>query len=182
MFYLGGPPLPADRGPRRRASYYCVSLCCYYCHCITISYHCFIYSEEGLYMLFVFHARPGVCWRKVSEAFASHSIIIVIIIRSIFTLRIVRRRSYGQLCVIVCHTIVCHCVAVIIICIIVLLLLVVLLWVLVLALALVLVLLSLFVRPIVTLRIVRPTIFESTFRNHRAKKLVGALRKPTSFM
>ena len=32
------------------------------------------------------------------------------------------------------------------------------------------------------LRIFRPRIFESKFRNHCAKKLVGALRKPTSFM
>ena len=32
------------------------------------------------------------------------------------------------------------------------------------------------------LRIVRPRIFESKFRNHCAKKLVGALRKPTSFV
>ena len=35
-------------------------------------------------------------------------------------------------------------------------------------------------RPFVILRIVRPRIFESKFRNHCAKKLVGALRKPTS--
>ena len=32
------------------------------------------------------------------------------------------------------------------------------------------------------LRIVRPIIFESKFRNHRAKKLDGALRKSTSFV
>ena len=38
------------------------------------------------------------------------------------------------------------------------------------------------VRPFFILRIVRPRIFESKFRNHCAKKLVGALRKPTSFM
>ena len=37
-------------------------------------------------------------------------------------------------------------------------------------------------RPFFILRIVRPRIFESKFRNHCAKKLVGALRKPTSFM
>ena len=37
-------------------------------------------------------------------------------------------------------------------------------------------------RPFVILRIVRPRIFESEFRNHCAKKLVGALRKPTSFV
>ena len=36
--------------------------------------------------------------------------------------------------------------------------------------------------PIFVLRIVRPRIFESTFRNHCAKKLVGALRKSTSFV
>ena len=35
------------------------------------------------------------------------------------------------------------------------------------------------VRPIFILRILRPRIFESKFRNHRAKKLVGALRKST---
>ena len=34
-------------------------------------------------------------------------------------------------------------------------------------------------RPFVILS--RPRIFESEFRNHCAKKLVGALRKPTSF-
>ena len=38
------------------------------------------------------------------------------------------------------------------------------------------------IRPLFILRIVRPRIFESEFRNHCAKKLVGALRKPTSFM
>ena len=32
------------------------------------------------------------------------------------------------------------------------------------------------------LRIVRPRIFESKFRNHCAKKLDGALNKSTSFM
>ena len=32
------------------------------------------------------------------------------------------------------------------------------------------------------LRIVSPRIFESKFRNHCAKKLVDALRKPTSLM
>ena len=37
-------------------------------------------------------------------------------------------------------------------------------------------------RPFLILRIVRPRIFESKFRNHCAKKLVGALRKPASFM
>ena len=31
-------------------------------------------------------------------------------------------------------------------------------------------------------RVVRPRIFESKFKNHCANKLVGALRKPTSFM
>ena len=38
------------------------------------------------------------------------------------------------------------------------------------------------VRPFFILIIVRPRIFESKFRNHCAKKLVGALRKPTSLM
>ena len=38
------------------------------------------------------------------------------------------------------------------------------------------------VLPNFTLRIVRPRIFESKFRNHCAKKLDGALRKPTSFV
>ena len=38
------------------------------------------------------------------------------------------------------------------------------------------------VRPIFILRILRPRIFESTFRNHCAKKLDGALRKSTSFV
>ena len=38
------------------------------------------------------------------------------------------------------------------------------------------------IRPFVILRIVRPRIFESKFRNHCAKKLDGALRKPTSFV
>ena len=38
------------------------------------------------------------------------------------------------------------------------------------------------IRPFFILRIIRPRIFESKFRNHRAKKLVGALRKPTSFV
>ena len=38
------------------------------------------------------------------------------------------------------------------------------------------------VRPLFILRIVRPNIIESTFRNYCAKKLVGALRQPTSFM
>ena len=38
------------------------------------------------------------------------------------------------------------------------------------------------VRPFVILRIVGPRIFESTFRDHRAKKLDGALRKSTSFV
>ena len=38
------------------------------------------------------------------------------------------------------------------------------------------------IRPFVILRIVRPIIFESKFRNHCAKKLVGALRKSTSFV
>ena len=37
-------------------------------------------------------------------------------------------------------------------------------------------------RPFFTLRIVGPRIFESTFRDHRAKKLDGALRKFTSFV
>ena len=37
-------------------------------------------------------------------------------------------------------------------------------------------------RPFFTLRTVGPRIFESTFRNHCAKKLVGALRKSTSFV
>ena len=37
-------------------------------------------------------------------------------------------------------------------------------------------------RPFVILRIVGPRIFESKFRNHCAKKIVGAPRKPTSFM
>ena len=37
-------------------------------------------------------------------------------------------------------------------------------------------------QPFVILRIVRPRIFESKFRSRCAKKLVGALRKPTSFM
>ena len=37
-------------------------------------------------------------------------------------------------------------------------------------------------RPIFILRILRPRIFESKFRNHCAKKLDGALRKPTSFV
>ena len=36
------------------------------------------------------------------------------------------------------------------------------------------------VRPFFILRIVRPRIVESTFRNHCAKKLDGAPRKPTS--
>ena len=39
-----------------------------------------------------------------------------------------------------------------------------------------------FLRPFFILRIVRPIIFESKFRNHCAKKLDGALRKPTSFV
>ena len=37
-------------------------------------------------------------------------------------------------------------------------------------------------RPIFKLRTVRPRIFESEFRNHCAKELVRALRKPTSFV
>ena len=37
-------------------------------------------------------------------------------------------------------------------------------------------------RPIVILRISRPRIFESKFRDHCAKKLDGALRKSTSFV
>ena len=37
-------------------------------------------------------------------------------------------------------------------------------------------------RPIFIRIIVRPRIFESKFRNHCAKKLDGALRKPTSFV
>ena len=37
------------------------------------------------------------------------------------------------------------------------------------------------VRPFVILRIVRLKIFESKFRNHCAKKVDGALRKPASF-
>ena len=37
-------------------------------------------------------------------------------------------------------------------------------------------------RPCFILIIIRPRIFESKFRNHCAKKLVGALRKPTSLM
>ena len=37
------------------------------------------------------------------------------------------------------------------------------------------------IRPFVILRILRPRIFESKFRDHCAKKLDGALRKPTSF-
>ena len=36
------------------------------------------------------------------------------------------------------------------------------------------------VRPFFILRIVRPRIFESKFRNYRAKKLDGALRKSIS--
>ena len=38
------------------------------------------------------------------------------------------------------------------------------------------------IRPIFIIRIVRPRIFESTFWNHCAKKLDGALRKSTSFV
>ena len=38
------------------------------------------------------------------------------------------------------------------------------------------------VRPIFILRILRPRIFESKFRDHCAKKLEGALRKSTSFV
>ena len=38
------------------------------------------------------------------------------------------------------------------------------------------------VRPFFILRIVRPRIFESKFRNHCAKKLDGALRKSLSFV
>ena len=38
------------------------------------------------------------------------------------------------------------------------------------------------IRPIFILRIFRPRIFESKFRDHCAKKLDGALRKPTSFV
>ena len=38
------------------------------------------------------------------------------------------------------------------------------------------------VRSIVTLRIVGPRMFESTFRNYCAKKLDGAQRKPNSFV
>ena len=38
------------------------------------------------------------------------------------------------------------------------------------------------IRPFVILRIVRPRIFESKFRNHCAKTLDGALRKSTSFV
>ena len=41
---------------------------------------------------------------------------------------------------------------------------------------------SIYIRPLFMLRIVRPRIFESKFRNHCAKKLVCALRKPTSFI
>ena len=37
-------------------------------------------------------------------------------------------------------------------------------------------------RPFFILIIVRPRIFESKFRDHCAKKLDGALRKPTSFV
>ena len=37
-------------------------------------------------------------------------------------------------------------------------------------------------RPIFILRILRPRIFESKFRNHCAKKSVGALRKSTYFV
>ena len=40
----------------------------------------------------------------------------------------------------------------------------------------------LLVLPFVILRIVRPRIGESTFRNYCAKKLDGALRKSTSFV
>ena len=39
-----------------------------------------------------------------------------------------------------------------------------------------------YIRPFFILRIVRPIIFESELWNHCAKKLVGALTKPTSFM
>ena len=38
------------------------------------------------------------------------------------------------------------------------------------------------IRPCFILRIVRPRIFESTFRNYCAKKLDGALRTSTSFV
>ena len=38
------------------------------------------------------------------------------------------------------------------------------------------------IRPFFILRIVRPRIFESKFRDHCAKKLDGALRKSTSFV
>ena len=38
------------------------------------------------------------------------------------------------------------------------------------------------IRPFFILRIVRPRIFESKFRNYCAKKLDGALRKSTSFV
>ena len=37
-------------------------------------------------------------------------------------------------------------------------------------------------RPIFIQTIFRPRIFESTFRDHCAKKLDGALRNPTSFV
>ena len=39
-----------------------------------------------------------------------------------------------------------------------------------------------YLRPIVILIILRPRIVESKFRNHCAKELDGALRKPTSFV
>ena len=41
---------------------------------------------------------------------------------------------------------------------------------------------NLWIRPFLILMIVRPRIFESKFRDHCAKKLDGALRKPTSFV
>ena len=41
---------------------------------------------------------------------------------------------------------------------------------------------QLVIRPIFILRILRPRIFESKFRNHCTKKLDGALRKSTSFV
>ena len=41
---------------------------------------------------------------------------------------------------------------------------------------------SISIRPFFILRVVRPRIFESKFRNHCAKKLVCALGKPTSFI
>ena len=47
---------------------------------------------------------------------------------------------------------------------------------------LLLVMIMIAIHSIFTLIIVRPRIVESTFRNYCAKKLDGALRKPTSFV